>query len=277
MTTKVSLAPVKALLSLQEVEPELICSTCWWWKVKFPVSPDSTEELGTGVWVKHFGLSCQSERNTHDYTTSDMEGVHSWMLMLSLNGNNPVIWLNCHLKPCWDEAWALLYGIIIIQKQRLISLILFCPIANSTCLSAWSTPWHGTKSRIWEETGTVCIFLSAWLVEKVVTPYLCMENRLAQYVPDLLFSLGHHSGYTSRSRLCIRKPRCYWHTNESYLLLFPPVCSLSVKTNVRERELLSTEMGKKERRKGRGRDQGRYICICSQDTYYNKDFFLIST
>lgn len=98
-----------------------------------------------------------------------------------------------------------------------------------------------------------------WLTEKVA-PYLCMENRLAQYVPNLLFSLGHHSGYTSTSRHSILKPRCYWHTNESYSFLFPSVCFLSVKSNISERVIIqlltSLEMGKKERR-GRGRKKGK--------------------
>lgn len=80
------------------------------------------------------------------------------------------------------------------NKDRFLNAILH--IANYTYLSAWIILWYGTKLSIWEETGTACIFLSMWLTKKV-RPYLCMENRLAQYVPNPLFSLGHRSGYTS--------------------------------------------------------------------------------
>lgn len=86
-----------------------------------------------------------------------------------------------------------------------------------------------------------------------------MENRLAQYVPNLLSSLGHHSGYTNTFRHYILKLRCYWHTNESRSLLFPSVCFLSVKRQVRDYYLLRWE----NRRKRRGREggkEGKEVC-----------------
>lgn len=76
MTIKVHLALVKALLSLQESGARANMQLLLVMESEIPHISRSAEELGTRFSVEHFGLSCQSERHIHDYTTSDTEGTH---------------------------------------------------------------------------------------------------------------------------------------------------------------------------------------------------------
>lgn len=115
---RVSLALVRALLSLQKQsealthrQPLLVL------KVKFPISPDSAEKRGNTILGKVLWPELSMWRKHSWWYNSPM--AECWCL--TLNGNNLLIWLNCHLKSCGDRTWAFLYGIIIVQKQRLIS------------------------------------------------------------------------------------------------------------------------------------------------------------
>lgn len=103
-----------------------------------------------------------------------------------------------------------------------------------------------------------------------------MENRLAQHVPNLLFSLGHHSVYTSISRHYMPKPRCYWHTNESYSFLFLSAVFCQSRATLNERDVIHCN-GKtegREKRRERGKKWDR------KDTWtkysYHKNVCLIS-
>lgn len=120
---KVSLALVRILLFLQKqsealthMQPLLVL------KVEFPISPDSAEKLGNSILGKALWSKLSMwRRHSWLYTSSTAE---CWCL--TLNGNNLLISLNCHLKSYGDWTWAFLYGIIIIQEQRLDFLILVC-------------------------------------------------------------------------------------------------------------------------------------------------------